>query len=817
MKIVNPRLNNRREEIALEENSIAGINPYDSAGKLQPGECLEIVNLDLYGPGYAKTRKGFEPATPYALFPANGTAVRNHVFFDAGDYQFLIVQTNASSGGNVVYCNITTGGNWASVQNTTTALAWAETGDIQFVTARDRILVFGEAGNSVVEFGSGVPVRRDMGLVKPLMNYRGATTTITDPTYPGIVGAYVWGVELVRKQGTPAVAILGSGVSRTINFGLPTSVDKVCRRVLGPSPHEVTIGINSTVAASDNLWTHARLYRSKRLDAASTTDIPTGSEFELYLIQEVDKATFVSNSYRFAPDAMPDYSTNGEENLPVISLGAVLALEPAIDLSPLPPAGVGAFINASTWFTRVPSMEYGYSSVWFTPNDYSIYAEAYKFTNQVPCLPGDGQRITNLSTLDRDLVVFKEASTGRIPSAQISSNYETLDPGVGVPDVDGARVVGKMGVLAEVSGNRDIMYFGRDLVWRNSYKGIEISRPLRERRDVSAIRAAQFCDHDGKLYYTKGENCYVLHYREGRGWTTLKFSEDSAFYIMDVDMNGTYLYMLKATTDGFLYTQKEEDSERGIDVIDSAEVYAEWTLKTGPYQHDNGRSVIEQTYISVEAAVSNPMAMDVFMVNRTQQVKDDEYFELTPDPHTIGTTPPVDEINEATVVEYQYYANPQRGSRTRIYAERLFYRIASEGPAFIYAPRFYGFKQIGTRPPRYSFQSTLNDLKEIQYLSSPEHWLTRYNMEVDRPKLPDLDTVAYIPFLIVESEDSGYVTFTAAETDYLVLEENNPSAPSAGNPDTNALRLIIFNAGTGTDFSADDYTLREGTFPNPWN
>jgi hypothetical protein len=150
------------------------------------------------------------------------------------------------------------------------------------------------------------------------------------------------------------------------------------------------------------------------------------------------------------------------------------------------------------------------------------------------------------------------------------------------------------------------------------------------------------------------------------------------------------------------------------------------------------------------AAVKNPMLMSVFIVNRTQDLYENEPFALEPDPHVGG--PPPWQINESTPVEYQYYSADKYPSLSRVYAERLFYEIEGTGEVFMYPPEFVGWAMIGQRPPNSNFTGLLSNISLAAWYSSGlRHHISRPDINED-----NVDVSASAPI-----EESQFIVMRA--------------------------------------------------------
>jgi hypothetical protein len=718
-----PRAEASRVPASIPGSPYRSINKFDSAGTLPQGDYLELLNVDLYSTGYCRNRKGSSTYSPFELEDLD--EILNYVTWDTGDVEFVIVQT-------------TLGVKFLEIGNDTLATGWTVITQfdgitpwvpnplivLDMVVSAGRLFCFSIEENSIVEFDAALtPVfrRRDMGLktteITAAVVNAGAGTTLE--------GEYIYAVEVVYKidnidflvSSPNRKDVTGTLVRVVIPPGLTNSVDVT-------APSEVDI----TTAVGDN-WTHLRLYRTKRLDSVSLTESVVGLPEELYPVQEIVRGSWTGT---FAGDSLLD------DSLPVPNIGSGLVLFDEIELSPLPLAAVGTYHNNRIWVSDTDTPD-GESVINFSNAKGTKYSELFDEQNRILCQVGDGQRVKKLIGFESDLIVIKEARTGRIPQGTPDSLYEELDGAIGIAFFTHAKYIPQMGIVATTNDRGDFKIFGYDLRWSNYWNGQDVSRSLRDTQETFTERA-HFTYWEGKLLWTTLNEIQVLHVDERLGWSEYFINYFGNVNALFTDSAGIRMYLHKEPsggTNGKLLifdvgdTYVASDPEEGNDTV---RIDYDWEIKTGPFQDREGRSIIEQRYLSVMAAVKNPMTMDVFIVNRTQELYEDEPFALEPTPH-VGAPPPF-EINELTPVEYQYYSAFKYPSISRIYAERLFYRIQGTGEIFMYPPQFEGWLMIGQRPPDYNFTKVTSNLSLAAYYSGGlRHHLTRPDVDVDQVNL----------------------------------------------------------------------------------
>tara|TARA_R110001592_G_scaffold135882_2_gene352486 strand:+ start:8798 stop:11020 length:2223 start_codon:yes stop_codon:yes gene_type:complete len=713
-----PRTGRQASEISW--GNITTENAYDVDGSLRANQGVSLDGLDLFQ-GYMKVRKSvqrFPGAAPG--FGTSGTmptgTVLNTSSWVVDGVEYIILQY---SNGFWYRRLDTSTDNWLQIEdynfNTNTSLGnmVSSSTPCTFTRAADKLYVFQSVGNSIIErvgpFGTGNVYflrRRDVGMGRPAITGFTNTTMTTEQE----AGVYGYAVEYVyRKEiGTPAEAdFLASTPQR---YMLSQSTPKLFKQTI-PAGSSLAIQFATFDTPADDLWTHVKLYRTKKLNQDSVTDEVFGNENELYLIQRHARAS-ITNTF--------DYDTLNDSQLPVIPLGAETVLYPDMDQRPLPDGNIGVYHANRIWMTDVPDDITGGTELFYTSATAWKYTEQFSDISRYPCNPGDGQAITSIVSFEEDLIVFKQAQTGRVPSGDPAVRYDKLNGSIGI--VDKAFYVPRLGIVGLVNDQADVMVFGYDLQWRTDVGGLPFSRPVRGVFYSPGSTLTGVTYFEGKLLLSVGTKIWAFHVSEGLGWS---------HYNMNYLSVGTDVTTIFTNTLGdrciFMMgnlVSLYEFGERGA--TEHSGVQTPWSFQTSGFQVEGGRGFIEQRYLSIMAKLLHDATVSVAYTGHDNELKSNESFVLAP-----GDVNP---SGNGVLAEYQYYATHKYPERTRIYADRLFYTVKGTGYTEVMDVRLYCFTQTGMRPGWASTKSTQdNDNGIIADLSAGQlHWQTRDDMSQDK-------------------------------------------------------------------------------------
>jgi hypothetical protein len=727
----------QRDAVEIPWADIVTENYFDIDGTLPGNQAVLLENVDLFQ-GHIKTRESVR------LFNSQARSVSGAVVSqiswipeEAQDKEFLINQT----GTGIEYRDVNdVGSAWTRVYwyNFYTDVAQspvATIGTSRMVLASDKVYMFAPGGNAVFEYdpGDGLIKARPVGMGRP---------AITDwPAGLGVgkldPGKYQYAVEYCYRKniGTDAEAdYITSTPQRRFKVGVNTLGDYVVRTVVNLGD-TVVIEAETLDAAADDLWTHIKLYRSRNLEATSATDTVIGSPDRLYAIQLVDRATFIANSNAFAEDTLSD------DQLPAIEAGAETVIfsaqAPDMDQEALPDGIMGVWHNNRIWTTGLLNNEKNSKTqLYYTSATSFKYSEQWSATQVYECSVGDGQSITDLVSFEEDLIVFKQAQTGRVPSGNPGIFYDKLDSSIGVPDR--AFFVPQVGIVGLTNNLEEAMIFGYGLRWSNTFNGVPFSKPTRGIFTAtnpgipSSAALTGVAYFKGKILMSIGTRIFAFHATEGLGWSSYDLS-----YI-----NGGDIESLHSNTLGDQCFISIAGEYRVLGFYDrdlddwtlAGNVTIKQRLTTIGFQSQGGRGIIEQRYISLMAKVLNIPKMSAAYSIRQNEQKSSEVFALDPSEANFDVPIGASAYQYAAMAEYQYYAKHNHPYRTRIYGDRIFYTLEIEGYMEFKDLKFVGYEYVGVRPPWITTkgQQEVNTGILAELSTDQLHWQTRPDMAQDR-------------------------------------------------------------------------------------
>lgn len=716
-----------RQASEITWGNITTENRFDIDGTLPGNQAISLTDVDLFQ-GHMKTRRSIVKNDVHArLSGANVLSEFIWIPDEARDKEYLIYQT----ANGFEYRDVNNASeDWRIVQDynfyTATGLGnWFTTGTASYAAAAGKLMVFQSGGNSVFEYisaGGGSLVRRAVGMGRPTIT--NVTNVIAPPTAGRQdVGEYQYAVEFCYRKniGTANEAdfLTSTPQRRYLTFN-----GAYVRHNYTNAGNSVEITASTFDSEADKLWTHIKLYRSKKLNQSTTTEIVDGSPDELYACQIVDRATHIANGY-ILTDLLND------DELPALDADAETVLftpdNPDMDQEPLPDGNLGAWHKNRIWVSDVTSKLNGNTSLFYTSATSFKYSEQWYPTQTYDCSVGDGQSITDIVSLEEDLIVFKQSQTGRVPGGSPDNTYDKLDKVIGVPQK--AFYVPKVGIVALTNNLDDVMIFGYGLQWTSEYRGVPFSKPVRGvfKSNNPGIPGAPGYEltgvayFEGKILLSVGNYVYAFHVDEGLGWSKYELG----FISTGQQWRGLIANTLK---NKIFLTYEGSDSTFTTGERDVADFGGTWPspeIVTAGIQADGGRALIEQRYVSLMAKLSNPVTMSVAYSVREYEQKLDEPFALNPS-----------EANPTglrAMAEYQYYAKAAYPERTRIYADRLFYTFKTTGYMEFKDLKFYVYTYVGVRPPGATTKASVeNDSGILADLSTDLlHWQTAPDMSKD--------------------------------------------------------------------------------------
>lgn len=512
------RIQPRRYEDRIPLRGFFGLNTFGPITTKQPDEFDELLNFDIYNT-WIESRRGSHPINALddtCRFP--NREIYSGVVWDTGADEYLILQIRRAGGVNESEFWFTKLDPLAGIQVPTLIPllgggAFGIVGSLEpanMFVSTDRLFVIHPTTNKVIEWdGVSSFTGRPLGLPQPYI-------TSVAVNGAGINGKYTYGIELVYQK-IAGVDQLASGVNR--QFVTTHIVNSI---TLANEGVRVVADDTAGAISGNTTWTHARLYRSfnQNIDYSDPTQPidAQGTPEQLYSVVTVTRAQLLTGAAPCpAPLTFPtDLLQDGD-----IPADAYYVEFDRIDLSPLPNSYVGAYHQNRIFVTRAQGInDIGQSNVYYSNNAGTKYCEQFVPDQVIYCEPGDGQKSIKLISFEQDLIVIKEAKTGRLRDGNPDNGFETLDYNIGVSDHRMAKYIPKIGIAAIVNDRGDFRIFGYDLRWNNEFSGRDISRMGRSFTSTVDPANVSFMYLNGKLWVgIIGGVFLVLHVEQGKGWS----------------------------------------------------------------------------------------------------------------------------------------------------------------------------------------------------------------------------------------------------------------------------------------------------------
>ncbi len=681
-------------------------NSWGQHSNLKPGEYREILNFEIYE-GFLKSRRGSAFLRPPVDPEKAGVDfIKQSKVWDIGNEEHLIYYQD-----NKFYSQRVT----PSIFNPSLILdflggsftvgAPGNTSTPEFVLEGGRLYVFHPDGNAVIEYDSGFK-GRIMGMVPAKIR-----TIITYTTPGNIAGEYTYGIEKVyQKDG-------GDHLATSPNR---YKVDRLLANFsnLGYlNPTTLKISVDPTELENDTLWSHVRLWRSKN-QASDVTDPlnpidPQGTEEELYEVALITRAEMLAGT-------LTAIATSTDNSLPAGN-AVVLAGQPggaatdfeivdnasddylsffigadSIDLQPLPASNLGTSHSNRIYIADLGTNllsdgstidEDREGSVFYSNNADSQYGEQFKITNHIP-IDLDGQKVTKLISFEKDLIIVKEAKTFRLLNGDVTLRPEKLDPRIGTPDKDFLEFIPSLGICGRTNDYNDFRILGFDFVWRSTFNGIEISKPIRKEMATLVAGQTSFIYINGKLMIGDASgNCYVLNVEQGLGWSKFVYLSDAT------DQYFTFANNSRAGIVGHVEYPMEievEDLDTDVDFTNDPEfegVAITCQYITHQFRSQDGSDVLEHEWLSVMAKADHTITGIPYVNEVTWPTPDtpkETYFVLNPDLFS-----DVEKLNDR---EHRLFIAPEAQGIflfNRMIGNFLHYQIFTTAPCIFKAQRLH--------------------------------------------------------------------------------------------------------------------------------
>lgn len=753
-----------------------GRNTFGEHSNLVPGEFRDLQNLDINDGGseedYLKTRRGSQYLrandTP-VKFP--DTIIKNAISWDIGAEEYSLTQV----GNEFYYQALLTPADPVKVLDFdgSSAFALASTVQADLVLDEDRLLIFHEDGNKVIEWDSDNSLfkGRNMGMKRAYirsigssggnlkgryvyaiekcyqvnsgdvlcsgvnrLTHRSNTTTGGEYARTGLIsdtapeltlsGANFFAkitfasagyTSAVTADGGRTVVFAGSGATGKLRQYDNTNrfwwVDITSGTPLVTDVVTITSGTGTGTASvldlnqQDNIWTHIKLWRTKNLlPDLSDEDNPIepgGTEDDMWLMAIITKAEMeVSGLTAIATstdEVLPSGNNsieaglvNGEYTIhdgngnddPLISLAPFDSLE----LLPVPSSALGAYhkeriwtsqVNASAWDNGVTISDVSQNEVYYSPEHLLWYKEQSRTDFHLETQK-DGQKVTKLISIERDLVVTKEDKTMRLPDGDVTLGFEVTDHTQGILHANFGLFAPELGLVGITSDFKDCKIYGFDHIWRNTLNGIDIARANRAFTENLATDQISMVYINGKILLsdTTG-NVHVLHVEQKRGWSRYEYPNTNMDRLI-VFAGGTRCVSIGQNQHSIEIEVKDLITDVEAVYGATSEIDVMWL--THMFRSGFGRHVIEHEDLSIMAKLTSDLRGTPFVNGQAWPgITTEKETNFFPSPSVEAQAVLMDR-------EYKLYLEPETLGNflwNRLIGNFVHYRMETEGDVMI--------------------------------------------------------------------------------------------------------------------------------------
>jgi len=585
-----------------------GLSLFDPHSTLASGELRDATNIDLY-PGYVKGRYGSSTITGLDhKFGSN--KILNAKSWDVGADEYLIIQATDSTDSYFYVWEIADEADPVLIQKkdlTGDFVISGLTESTEMFINNNRLYGFSSSENFVIEYDGADFVQTQMGLPLPAYDFVSGVETGKP-----LSGEYIWAVELCYIISPNTYDTLASSPNRfnTSNIIQPYSLE-------GEYGY---IKVNSDVLDADTLWTHIRLYRSKRLDptllGAQQIDV-VGSQNELYACQLVAKDDFITGYTNENGDTCGAYEFIDwllDENIPNKNANAWYPVYTTdrMELSPVSSlkARIGTYHKERLWFGGIEDTTFQ-SRVYYTSYAGTPYACQYVVDQYKDIDSNDGQKIIKLISFEKDLVAIKESKTCELIDGNIDLQFDTTDFTTGIENAKCAHYIPGTGICAITNDQRDFKIYGYNKSW-NNVSGVEVSRTIRTITKSANISIVSIIYLNGKIWLSLGTSIvYVLHKESNKGWTKYEYptpSDDVYFFTYKNNTKALYI-----SADSYMIQVDDSTTNQDIDPSDDVLVDIYGSITTHQFSVANGRSVLDFQRLSVIADLSDNLTASTYV------------------------------------------------------------------------------------------------------------------------------------------------------------------------------------------------------------
>lgn len=636
----------------LNVNNWLGLNLFDEHSATLPGQFKSVLNVDLYA-GFFKSRKGSSNLNSTSSTLASEPVLEG-VVWDVGEKEYALIQCDTGSVSKMRYVELSSTGAFRDVlfKGTISSATLASDAPATMFISGGKCYVFHVDGNHIIEYLPDTDSfeMRTMGMQFPTIS------SLVQVPGGNKTGKYAYAIELVYQE--DGVDLIGSSPNRLLASGAIAFI------TLDTEDADITIDSSTlpTGGGAGDFWTHVRLYKSGNLNS-DTSDIantipPETTEYELYPVKLVDRASLISASYVITDDVPHDEIDRSE----------VWSLDPLggasrVELLPLPAGKVGCFHKDRIWVGRCPTEDPLETTLYYSNFAGTAYGEQYDPLQRVPVEPGDGQKLIKVMPFEDNLVVLKDGKTGYIPSGNPDIPFSILDHSQGIKHKRLCAYVPNVGICAITTDNSDLKILTANLQWINIYGSQEISRLVRPlTKELSASPTyVSFTFVNGKLKIWDGEtSCTVLHVDQAKGWTQYEYPISTSGSELVLTFAGNSREVIISSESYLVETELDINTDLDTTTGLPNKISVSWDLHR--FQNNQGRDLLEFRNLSVSGSFDVALTAQAHINGQSYPSVDTPTpTDFIPDPSMYDANPELKEgiyelyLRKRPIAPYQHF------------------------------------------------------------------------------------------------------------------------------------------------------------------
>jgi hypothetical protein len=476
---------------------------------------------------------------------------------------------------------------------------------------------------------------------------------------PGPIGDYVYAVELVHKEGD--IVIRSSGMNRRTTTGVPygqvTNASNNAKRVW--------------VYDDSQIFTHARLWRTQRLDVNTATGIILGNLSTMYCVAELDYDTCMArvethltlDAWYFTTDIVTD------TQIPV-GIDGRITTDDVLDLDPVDGFKEIGVVSGYKLFMASPTDDP--EGIYLSAAQYSpIYEEQVNWADRVGV--AGGGTIQKLHGFGEDLVIACYSSHYRLPNADIDSPLIAIGENIGASSWSCSWATDEFGILL-VREKGELWRCGVDYVWREEVEDKVLAECSQGMLGPFSFAAgARFsvaiCRYTLNIGLLGSNYYFTLHPRTG--WIKRSYAR--------IGTETQYKTMFLLDTgfeepDVVVYaTANEGQVSHMVGPKSTTETPSDARIIYGPVQASTkGNGIVENLELRIEGVFYGAPAT-VTLLTGTDTESDDGHIERLMEPVEQGT------FLSAKCRTHRFRIADQGELENRVASQRLFYKIEIPG------------------------------------------------------------------------------------------------------------------------------------------